>query len=317
MNEFIPQPDLPALAAAYEQLRKRPPVGTFTPEKLKAIRSMPIPPVQTLRPIESANVAGPRGPIPVRIIRPQGAVEAVLISVHAGGWCMGSAAMNDWLNEILAQRCGVLSVAIDYRLAPENPYPAGLDDVMAVAEWLGEVAQAEFGTERLLVSGSSAGAHLSSQLLLRLRDTRRDLLQRVRAVALSYGCYDISMTPSVRSAPEDALFVKLDVHKQLLDFAFPGLDSEARRSPSVSPLFADLKGLPPALFAAAGIDPMLDDTLFMATRWKAAGNAALLDVWPGCSHLFDTLEPVTGRAYAERLASWFNAHLAVQDHGQL
>ena len=290
-------------------LRQRPALGRFTEERLKAFRAQPRPDVKIASRVQSLTISDPQGDVPVRIVWPTAAPVAVQISIHAGGWCMGSAEANDWLNDIVAECCQVATVSIDYRLAPEHPYPAALNDILAVAAWLRAAGGKMFGTERLLVYGSSAGAHLASQMLLRLRDEQPDLLARVEAAGLSYGAYDIGKTPSMRLVPDDSLLVKRDVHDGFLDFAFPGLDAEERRNPAVSPLYARLNGLPPALFTVGTLDPLLDDTLFMEARWRAAGNNSELDVWPECIHLFDTFEPVTGRAFAERLTSWFNTFL--------
>ncbi|MEC3977006.1 alpha/beta hydrolase [Amycolatopsis sp. H20-H5] len=87
------------------------------------------------------------------------------------------------------------------------------------------------------------------------------------------------------------------------------MDAEAQRDPAVSPLYADLTGLPPALFTVGGADPLLDDSQFMAARWQAAGNLAQLDVWPECAHGFTNSAPGTGRAAWGRIAGWLTARL--------
>lgn len=316
-DKYIPQPDKAALQAVYSTLRQRPALGRFTEERLKAFRAQPRPETKMSHRVQLLTIPGPEAEVPIRIVWPAKAPVAVQLSVHAGGWCMGSADANDWLNDILAEKCQVATVGIDYRLAPEHPYPAALNDILAVATWLRHTGRALFGTDRLLVYGSSAGAHLAAQMLLRLRDEQPDLLARVAAVGLSYGAYDIGKSPSMRLVPDDSLVVRRDVHEGFLDFAFPGLDAEGRRDSTVSPLYARLNGLPPALFTVGSFDPLLDDTLFMAARWQAAGNTAELDVWPECIHLFDAFEPITGRAFAERLSAWFNTFLDRESLGEL
>ena len=103
------------------------------------------------------------------------------------------------------------------------------------------------------------------------------------------------MTPSQRSSP-DAVGIPTPVIEQLYGHALPGLDAEARRDPAISPLYADLHDLPPALLTVGTADPLLDDSLFLAARWRAAGNAAELAVYPECIHGFTALP--TGLAAA-------------------
>jgi acetyl esterase/lipase len=258
---------------------------------------------------EVLEVPGPSGMIPLRVIRPGGEIRAVQISLHSGGWCLGSPAANDVTNTAMAELAGVASVAVGYRLAPEHPFPAAIEDVEAATLWLCAHAKATFGCERLLVTGSSAGAHLGALLAVRLRDSHPSALRLVAAMGLAYGCYDISGTPSLLNMPDDSLVVTRGTHQQYLAYAFPATDQEARRAPGISPLYCDLRDLPPALFTAAALDPLLDDTLFMAARWEVAGNRTQLDLWPNCAHGFDANEPITGRRYIDRLCAWYGACL--------
>src|SRR5207249_4382288 len=113
---------------------------------------------------------------------------------HGGGWVLGRAFHDDARNEAIAERCRVAVVSVDYRLAPEDPYPAGPDDCEAAALWLVEHARAEFGADRLVVGGASAGAHLAAVTLQRMRD--RHAFTRFAGAVLTYGAYDLAMTPS-------------------------------------------------------------------------------------------------------------------------
>ena len=133
----------------------------------------------------------------VRIIRPEGREPTgVYLDIHGGGWVIGRARMSDQANLALVDAFGLATVSVDYRLAPEHPYPAPPDDCEAAAAWLVENAAAEFGTERLLIGGGSAGAHLTAVTLLRLRD--RHGYTGFLGANLVYGVYDLSMTPSQR-----------------------------------------------------------------------------------------------------------------------
>ncbi len=105
------------------------------------------------------TIDGPAGPVRLREFRP-GQVDGVMLHIHGGGWMTGSPEMMDLLNEAVSKALNLAIVSVDYRLAPENPYPAGPDDCESAALWLVENAKSEYGTDRLLIGGESAGAHL-------------------------------------------------------------------------------------------------------------------------------------------------------------
>jgi acetyl esterase len=131
------------------------------------------------------------------------------------------------------------------------------------------------------VAGESAGAHLAALGLLALRDNGE--IKTVTAANFAYGVYDVSMTPSSRRWGEERIVISTP------DLAFVAAQyaPEGRhRDPDVSPLYADLTGMPIALFTCGTLDPLLDDTLFMAARWQAAGNDAELAIYPGAPHEF-------------------------------
>jgi acetyl esterase len=227
------------------------------------------------------EINGPAGPIPLRIIAPA-EPKGVYFHIHGGGWTWGTADEQDpWLDR-LTERCGLAVVSVEYRLAPEDPYPAGPDDCEAAALWLLREAQRRFGTDRLFIGGESAGAHLASLTLLRLRD--RHGLAPFRGANLFAGCYDLSLTPSVANWGDDRLILNTRDVRMFTD-NFCGRDLD-RRDPAISPLYADLRGMPPALFSVGTRDLLLDDTLFMASRWASSGNPLDLAVWPGGCHVF-------------------------------
>ncbi len=228
------------------------------------------------------TIEGPSGAIRLRTFtreRP----AAVMFHIHGGAWMSGSPEMMDPLQEIIADACNVAIVSVDYRLAPEHPYPAGPDDCEAAACWLLEHAAAEFGSDRLLIGGESAGAHLAAVTLLRMRD-RHDAADRFVGANLVFGAYDLSRTPSQRGVGVEPGTDILDGTGFPLDLFLPGMTEEARRDPDVSPLYADLRDLPPALFCVGTADHLLDDSLFMAARWEVAGNRSELLVYPDTPH---------------------------------
>lgn len=241
------------------------------------------------------TIEGPGGEIELRCFVPPNPQGAYL-HIHGGGWVLGTNDSADPRLEAIAQAQNIAVLSVDYRLAPEHPYPAGPDDCEAAALWLARNAAAEFGTERLVIGGDSAGAHLAVVSLLRLRD-RHGLTPYAGAV-LGYGFFDPNLTPSAANWGEDSVILNTPVLRWFADLFVP---EALRRDPDVTPLFADLRGLPPALFTVGTMDPLLDDSLFMHARWVAAGNPAVLDVHAGGVHgLTSFPTAVGGRAVARQ-----------------
>ncbi|MEQ8593014.1 MAG: alpha/beta hydrolase [Parvibaculum sp.] len=221
------------------------------------------------------------GKIALRVIAPD-SPKGVYLHIHGGGWTLGAADQQDPLLERIADKVGLACVSVEYRLAPEHPYPAGPDDCEAAAVWLAKNVKKEFGTDKLTIGGESAGGHLSAVTILRMRD--RHGYTGFKGANLVFGAFDMSMTPSQRAFGNERLILRtLDIQKFGDAFMPPHVD---RRDPDVSPLYADLKGLCPALFTVGTRDALLDDSLFMYTRWIAAGNEAELGIYPGGAHGF-------------------------------
>ncbi len=219
--------------------------------------------------------------------------QGVLMHIHGGGFMLGGPAHQDAMLERIARNVGVTCVSVGYRLAPEHPYPAAWDDCAKAANWLFQHAQERFGTDRLLIAGESAGALLAVATLCRNRD--RGATIGFKGAALSFGVYDSLMTPSQTLATAGVL--KGDDIARIVDAYAP--DKAIRRDPELSPLYGDLKGLPPALFTVGTLDAMLDDSMFMYCRWLAAGNTADLALYPGADHAFtETPHPLAAPANA-------------------
>jgi len=232
------------------------------------------------------TIDGPGGPIRLRTFLPSsGQVDGVMLHLHGGGWIIGETEMMDLLNEIVADSCNVAIVSVDYRLAPEHPYPAGPDDCEAAAVWLLEHAQREYGSDRLLIGGESAGGHLSAITLLRMRD-RHQAADRFLGANLVFGVYDVSATPSQRGVgqPPGSDILTVEGIEFFAELFTPGMTTDERRNPDLSPLHADLHDLPPALFTVGARDLLVDDTLFMASRYALAGNQTELLVYPESPH---------------------------------
>lgn len=233
--------------------------------------------------------------IPLRVLAPSQPARGVYLHIHGGGWVLGAAEQQDPMLEHIADSTGLACVSVEYRLAPEDPYPAGPDDCEAAAAWLLQHAKAEFGSDALTIGGESAGGHLSAVTILRMRD--RYGYTGWRGANLVYGVFDLSMTPSQVQFGNRRLVLRTIDMQQFYNAFLPTITE--RRQPDISPLYADLKGLCPALFTVGTQDALLDDTLFMHARWIAAGNEADLEIYPGGAHGF-TLFP--NRQADEQLA---------------
>jgi acetyl esterase/lipase len=229
------------------------------------------------------SIPGPGGDIRLRTFTPPGDAQGVMLNIHGGAWVMGAPQMNDLTNALVARELGVAVVSVDYRLAPEHPYPAGHDDCETAAVWVLDHAATEFGSDRLLISGESAGAHLAAATLLRVRD-RHQAVDRFRGANLVFGVYDIAPSPSKTGVGAGPDILHPETMGAAIDWFLPGMTADAMRDPDVSPVYADLRGLPPALFTAGTADHLLDDTIMMAARWELAGNRTEMLLYPDAPH---------------------------------
>jgi acetyl esterase/lipase len=239
------------------------------------------------------EIEGPGGPIALRIIPPEREPRGTFLHFHGGGWTLGDNDGQDPRLQRLTRDTGLTVVSVNYRLAPEHPYPAGPDDCASAALWLlGDDGRAVVGVDGpRAVGGDSAGAHLAVSTILRLRD-RYGITGAFDAAVLQYGGFDLSMSPSQRLWGDRNLVLSGPIIAWFNDQFLPGLDRERRRDPDISPLFADLSEMPPAIFTVGTADPLLDDTLFMEARWRTAGHATELRIWPEAPHGFISL-PMT------------------------
>ncbi|MBZ4324534.1 alpha/beta hydrolase [Streptomyces huiliensis] len=293
--------DVPAeqAAEAREFYRTRPAGrGPGSWEELREVRAKRPAPRAAEPPAveETAEAAGAR--VPVRILVPAGGPpRGVYLDIHGGGFYMDSAAHGDVRNRALADALGVAVVSVDYRLAPEHPWPAAPDDCETAALWLVEEAAARFGTDRLAIGGASAGATLTLATLLRLRD--RGVSDRFAGAALVYGTYDLSASTPAGRRIADEYFLQ----------AYAGHVAD-RTVPDISPLYGDLGGLPPALLVVGARDVVLEDSLALAGRLSAAGNEAELRVYPEAPHGFLGHPTALAGTAVDGITSWLGDRIA-------
>lgn len=263
-----------------------PPMTSFTPDELRRARrdgESVWGPIIHSEFATTRDIDGPGGPIELRIFD-TGTTNGIFLHFHGGGWVLGNNDMMDPMLEELSRESGTTVISVEYRLAPENPYPAGLEDCVASARWLISNSVAEFGTDRIIIGGESSGANLATAAMLKTRD--QDGFDDWAGANLVYGSYMPSGTPSVRLWDTDGLVLDQEV-MAWFDAHYRGDGAINPFDPYYAPLFGDVGGLGPALFTVGTADPLLDDSLFMASRWAAGGNETELHIAPGGIHAFD------------------------------
>jgi acetyl esterase/lipase len=250
------------------------------------------------------TIPGPAGGLPLLLVLPAAAPRGAMLHIHGGGWWCGGPGLHLEQLAHWADSLGIAVASVDYRLAPEHPYPAAPDDCEAAALWWIEHCRREFGTGNILIGGESAGAHLALATLLRVR--RRSGF-RFAGGKFTYGLYDFGNgLPSRGIADGRKLMQDSALCAYYAEVFVP--DAARRREPDVSPLYAVLDSdLPPALFAAGTLDPFLDDSLLMHARWQAGGNRSWLAVYREACHGFDMF-PAEAGAHLRRLELAFMRH---------
>ena len=219
--------------------------------------------------VEDLAVPGPAGPVPVRLYVPRGApaVTPLLVFCHGGGWVEGDLDTHDPLCRVLAEQAGVRVLAVDYRLAPEHPCPAAVDDAWAVVQWaVREAAMLGADAGRVGVGGDSAGGNLAAVVAQRAAGSGLQLASQL----LIYPATDMVERRPSRHRLSKGFFLT----DPFMDFAEASYvpDVARRRDPVASPLRApDLSGLAPAVVITAGFDPLRDEGDEYAAALAAAG----------------------------------------------
>jgi len=246
--------------------------------------------------------------VPLRILWPAAAPKALVLDIHGGGWVIGNARMDDRHNAARVQAVDAVVVSVDYRLALRTPLQAIMDDCLLAARWtLGE-GLPEWRHLPLFVVGESAGGHLAAGTLLRLK-AWPELMERVAGAVLFYGVYDLAGTPSVQAAGPETLVLDGPGMLPALRLLTPGMrDAERRRAP-LSPLYGELEGMPPAWMIAGDIDPLRDDTLQLAARWRQVADVEL-NLLPEAPHGFIHFPTRMAELALARSHAWMREQLA-------
>jgi len=244
----------------------------------------------------------------VRIFHPPSAPKGVHLHIHGGGWTIGGARQDDSINVPLAAEMDVTVVSVEYRLIPANPFQATMDDCETAARWVLETGLQEFGADRMTIGGESAGGHLAAATILRLRDAGYRF-DRVAGAALTYGAYDLGGTEMRRRAGPETLVLHGPTLPRILEKMIPP-SVEARRDPALSPLQADLSGLPPALLIVGTRDPLQEDSELMHVKWQEqSGNAELIIV-PEAAHGFNKQRNSTAKKANRYIRAWIGERLS-------
>jgi acetyl esterase len=245
---------------------------------------------QAVAAVKDEAVAGPGGPVPVRIYAPfEPGPRPLLILAHGGGWVVGSIETHDVMARDLCLALGAVVVSVEYRRAPESPFPAAIDDCWAVLTWAaGQAGRLGADVSRLVVAGDSAGGNLAAALAVRARDEGGP---RLAAQLLIHPVVDLAepfhptaspLYPSrrVNGAGFGATSQQLEAYGRMY---LP--DPGQAASPLASPLRApDAPGLAPAVIVIAEYDPLHDEGAAYAAKLEAQGVAVVLRRYEGAIH---------------------------------
>jgi epsilon-lactone hydrolase len=239
---------------------------------------------------------------PCEWIIPRGSSpEQVLIYLHGGGFVYGQTPQHLQIGAYLAKKMGVRALMVDYRTAPDHPFPAALDDCTTVYRWL---LQQGILSQNIVVAGDSAGGNLAITMMMKLRDNHRPLPAAVAC-----------LSPATDLTPKDnpeGFKDPLLPPKAVKYYSQSYLGNNDAHNPLISPVFGDLRGLPPLLVHAGEDEILRDDAVRIVGLAKAAGVDARLEVYPRMWHvwqLFLSLPQATQSL--DEIAGFLKAHLIV------
>ena len=271
----------PEMASAIETVRRElPPWHTMSVERARrledAVFTADGPAVER---VEDTTVSSPAADVPIRVYRPDETPAPVLVFYHGGGWVLGTLDSVASICRRLTARIGCVVVSVDYRLAPEHPFPAAIEDGRHALEWVVDNAAAVGGDGRVAVGGSSAGGTLAAVASLHARESNIDLAQQLLLYPVTDHAADASPIDD-----ETGLLTRADMDwfwEQYLP------DGVTRTRPEVSPLRAtDHSNLPPTTVVTCGFDPLCVEGAAYADRLSAAGVAVEHAHYPRMAHGF-------------------------------
>ena len=277
----------PHIAPLLDLLASVPPMSEETPEQAReGFRKLTL--GSRLQVVEVGSVSelvipGPAGDLAARVYRPEveGPVPTVVL-FHGGGWVIGDLDTHDNMARSICRDCSAVVVSVDYRLAPENPFPAAVEDALAATEWVGERLADFGGSEKLAVAGDSAGGNLSAVVAQQLRDAGGPA---IAAQLLIYPAVDVTGEYASRLENAEGYFLDLPTMAWFMNHY--AADPAHHTDPRVSPLrHHDLTGLPPAVVVTAEFDPLRDEGEAYAAELSAAGVPVEVRRFDGMIHGF-------------------------------
>ncbi|WP_067663102.1 alpha/beta hydrolase [Nocardia miyunensis] len=280
-------PDAHAAAAAFQSLLPGP-LHTLGVQAVRELLTTPPSdsPSPSVGVVENRFIHTKFHAIPVRIYRTaEAAVQPALLYIHGGGWTLGTLDGVDSLCRELCNQANCTVVSVDYRLAPEHPFPAALDDCVAAFAWLHDRApELRIDSDRIAIGGDSAGGNLAIAVCLAARNG--DVPLPVHQL-LAYPATDFASDRTAWSEHADAPLLTAQDARWFMSLYAP--DRRDHRNPLISPMAAaSLTGLPPAHVITAAVDVLRDDAEAYAERLRSDGVPATLARYPGVFHGFFT-----------------------------
>jgi acetyl esterase len=281
-------PQVRAVLQYFAQLG-RPPLDQIAPPEARRqyrdTRAALRPPAPALPVVGDLHAEGTAGLIPLRLYRPANGVLPALIYFHGGGWVLGDLDTHDVVCRQIAAQAGVVVIAVDYRLAPEHPFPAAVDDCWSATTWIAANAVAlGIDGSRLAVGGDSAGGGLAAVMTLMARSAGPDLIFQI----LVYPVTDLRAESASYSTYADGyLLTRAVMRWYIAQYAPTREDVQDWRA---SPLLAlSVNDVPPALVITAGLDPLRDEGEAYARRLEDAGVVVDSVCLGGMIHGFVTM----------------------------
>ncbi|MHA1931378.1 MAG: alpha/beta hydrolase [Promethearchaeota archaeon] len=226
--------------------------------------------------IERINI----GELPVEWIYVPGASEhKVYLTLFGGGYMMGNLESRRWIPYLLSRTTNYRCLNIGYRLAPEHPFPAALDDSISAYQWLLDKG---FDPNNIIIGGESAGGGLTMATLLKLKELKLPLPKA--AVMMSPW---VDLTGNGKSLETNYKYEPI-LAEGVKSMGVVYAGGKSIKNPFISPVFADLGGLPPLLIQAGGIEALLDDSILLSERAKSAGVQVTLEVYENMTHVFQS-----------------------------
>ena len=293
----------PQLQGIIQAFRDRPANKEQSIEESRAefeqfLSLFPIPPDVRVEPVDAGGVPG------AWVSVPQSVDGRVIYYLHGGGYATGSIKTHTEMVSRICRAGGFRALVIDYRLAPEHPFPAAVEDAVAAYRWLLETG---VSPSSIVIAGDSAGGGLTLAALADLRDKGEPL--PAAAVCLSPWTDMEALGESTQTNAASDPIIK---RNELLQLAVLYLSGADPRTPLAAPLYADPRGFPPLLIQVGGAEALLDDSTRFADRAKAAGVDVTLEVWDELIHVWQIMAPILpeGQQAIERIGEFIRGHVS-------